>query len=88
MRSSTLQEWDGRVGDRDERRLVDPEMVDRLISEAREQGVDVGGEGGLFAQLAKTVLERSLAAELTDHWATRKATRPASGRQHPQEARD
>ena len=53
--------------DRDEPRLVDPEMVDRLISEAREQGVDVAGAGGLFAQMAKTVLERSLAAELTDH---------------------
>jgi putative transposase len=53
--------------DRDEPRLVDPEMVDQLIAEAREQGVDVAGQGGLFAQLAKTVLERSLAAELTDH---------------------
>ncbi|HVV75237.1 MAG TPA: IS256 family transposase [Mycobacteriales bacterium] len=53
--------------DRDEPRLVDPEMVDRLIEDAREQGVDVAGEGGLFAQLAKTVMERSLAAELTDH---------------------
>jgi putative transposase len=53
--------------DRDEPRLVDPELVDRLIQDAREQGVDVAGEGGLFAQLAKTVMERSLAAELTDH---------------------
>ena len=53
--------------DRDEPRLVDPDLVDRLIADAREQGVDVAGEGGLFAQLAKTVMERSLAAELTDH---------------------
>jgi putative transposase len=53
--------------DRDEPRLVDPEMVDQLIAEAREQGVDVAGQGGLFAQLGKTVLERSLAAEPTDH---------------------
>jgi hypothetical protein len=53
--------------DAEEPRLVDPDLVDRLIAEAREQGVDVAGEGGLFAQLAKTVLERSLAAELTDH---------------------
>lgn len=53
--------------DRDEPRLVDPEMVDRWIAEAREQGVDVAGESGLFAQLAKTVIERSLAAELTEH---------------------
>ena len=53
--------------DRDEPRLVDPDLVDRLIADAREQGVDVAGEGGLFAQLAKAVMERSLAAELTDH---------------------
>lgn len=53
--------------DRDEPRLVDPDLVDQLIAEARERGVDVAGEGGLFAQLAKTVMERSLAAELTDH---------------------
>lgn len=53
--------------DRDEPRLVDPDLVDQLIAEAREQGVDVAGEGGLFSQLAKTVMERSLAAELTDH---------------------
>ncbi len=39
----------------------------RLIADAHERGVDIAGEGGLFAQLAKTVLERSLAAELTDH---------------------
>jgi len=61
----------GEVGrprrDRDEPRLVDPALVDRLIADAREQGIDVAGEGGLFAQLAKTVMERSLAAELTDH---------------------
>jgi putative transposase len=53
--------------DRHEPRLVDPDLVDQLIADARAQGVDVAGEGGLFAQLAKTVMERSLAAELTDH---------------------
>ncbi len=53
--------------DRDEPRLVDPDLVDRLIAEAREQGLDVAGQGGLFSPLAKAVMERSLAAELTDH---------------------
>ena len=53
--------------DKDEPRLIDPDLVDQLIADAREQGVDVAGEGGLFAQLAKTVMERPLAAELTDH---------------------
>ena len=55
----------GQVGrprrDRDEPPLFDPAQIDELIESARAQGVDVAGQGGLFAQLAKTVLERSLA---------------------------
>jgi putative transposase len=53
--------------DKNEPRLLDPDLVDQLIADAREQGIDVAGEGGLFSQLAKAVMERSLAAELTDH---------------------
>jgi putative transposase len=53
--------------DKDEPRMFDPEVIDQLIADAREQGIDVAGEGGVFAQLAKAVMERSLAAELTDH---------------------
>src|SRR4051812_33055148 len=47
--------------------LIDYELADRLIAQAREQGVDLLGEGGLLKQMTKAVLERSLAAELTDH---------------------
>jgi hypothetical protein len=68
--------------DRNEPRLVDPDLVDQLIADAREQGVDVAGEGGLFAQLAKTVMERSLAAvcRLTPYRIATSATvAPSSG---------
>jgi putative transposase len=47
--------------------LIDHELADRLIAQAREQGVDLLGDGGLLKQMTKAVLERSLAAELTDH---------------------
>lgn len=53
--------------DRDEPQMFDPAQIDELIAQAREQGLDVAGQGGLLSQLAKAVMERSLAAELTDH---------------------
>ncbi len=47
--------------------FLDPEQADALIEQAREQGVELLGEGGLLRQMTKTVLERALAEELTDH---------------------
>ncbi len=47
--------------------FLDPEQADALIERAREQGVELLGEGGLLRQMTKTVLERALAEELTDH---------------------
>jgi len=53
--------------DRDEPRLIDEALADRLIAQAQEQGVELLGEGGLLKQMTKAILERSLAIELTDH---------------------
>jgi putative transposase len=53
--------------DRDEPRLIDQGLADRLISQAQEQGVELLGEGGLLKQMTKAILERSMAVELTDH---------------------
>jgi putative transposase len=53
--------------DADEPRLVDEELAQRLIEQAREQGVELLGERGLLRQMTKAVLERALAEELTDH---------------------
>lgn len=44
---------------------VDPELVDRLLADA--EGTDLLGADGLLAELTKSVLERALDAELTDH---------------------
>jgi putative transposase len=47
--------------------FLDPEQAEALIEQAREQGVELLGEGGLLKQMTKAVLERALAEELTDH---------------------
>jgi len=60
--------WVGRARrDADEPRLVEVELADRLITQAQEQGVQLLGEGGLLKQITKTILERSIAIELTGH---------------------
>ena len=51
--------------DRDEPRLVDQELADRLIAQAHSQGVELLGEGGLLKQMTKAILERSMLIELT-----------------------
>jgi putative transposase len=61
----------GRVGrprrDADEARLVSPELAQRLVTRAREEGLDIAGDSGLLQQMMKSVLEAALAEELTDH---------------------
>ena len=54
-------------GERGQPRLVDDALADRLIEQARAQGVELLGEGGLLKQMTKAILERSLAVELTEH---------------------
>jgi putative transposase len=46
---------------------VDAELVGQLVAEAREQGLQLSGEGGLLQQLTKIVLESALEGEITDH---------------------
>jgi putative transposase len=43
------------------------ELVERLLAQAKEQGVSLVGPGGLLNQLTKNVLETALEAELTEH---------------------
>src|SRR3982751_1737776 len=46
---------------------VDAELVGRLVTQAREQGLQLSGDGGLLQQLTKIVLESALDGEITDH---------------------
>jgi transposase-like protein len=43
------------------------EIAERLLAQAKEQGVSLTGPGGLLGQLTKHVLETALDAELTEH---------------------
>ncbi|WP_229403319.1 IS256 family transposase [Micromonospora okii] len=46
---------------------VDPALVSQLVTQAREQGLQLSGEGGLLQQLTNIVLESALDGEITDH---------------------
>ena len=47
--------------------LVDDELVARLAGQARAQGLNLVGEGGLLQQLTKRVLEAALEGEMDSH---------------------
>ena len=47
--------------------VVDPTVVAELVARAGAEGLSIGGEGGLLAQLTKLVLEASLEGELDAH---------------------
>lgn len=51
----------------DELAGVDQELIGRLVAQAREQGLELVGEGGLLQQLTRRVLESALEGEITDH---------------------
>ncbi len=43
------------------------DLAERLLAQAKQQGVSLVGPGGLLNQLTKNVLETALEAELTEH---------------------
>ena len=60
--------WSGMVTARQLReQLADDTWLDELIDGAQQGGVRLTGEGGFLPEMIKAVLERGLAAELTDH---------------------
>src|SRR5688572_30776566 len=46
---------------------LDRALVSQLVTQAREQGLQLTGDGGLLQRLTKIVLESALDGELTDH---------------------
>jgi len=49
------------------RMLLSEEIIGQVLSEVGPDGLRLTGEGGFLPQLVKAVLERGLAAELSDH---------------------
>jgi putative transposase len=43
------------------------DLIEQLVAQARDKGLDLVGEGGLLQQLTKRVLESALEGEITDH---------------------
>ena len=61
--------------------LVDQqELAERLLAQAKEQGVELVGPDGLLNQLTKRVLETALEAEISEHLGYDKHHR--TGRNH------
>lgn len=52
------------------------ELAERLLAQAKEQGVSLVGPGGLLNQLTRNVLETALEAELTEHLGHEHGQRP------------
>ncbi|MFD8760478.1 IS256 family transposase [Streptomyces mirabilis] len=46
---------------------VEQKLIDQLVEQARDKGLQLTGEGGLLQQLTKAVLESALEGEITDH---------------------
>jgi transposase-like protein len=46
---------------------VDPSIAERLVAQARTEGVDLVGPDGLLGELTKQVLETGLAVEFDEH---------------------
>ena len=54
------------------------ELAERLLAQAKEQGVSLVGPGGLLNQLTRNVLETALEAELTEHLCSLSASQQCS----------
>jgi putative transposase len=46
---------------------IDSTLIDKLLAEHGRRPQDIAGENGLLKQLTKALLERAMAAELTEH---------------------
>jgi transposase-like protein len=44
-------------------------LAQELVEQARAEGVDLAGQGGLLTRLTKSVLETALESEMTEHLA-------------------
>ena len=49
------------------REVLGDDLIDDLIARAGQGGIALTGEGGFLPELIRTVLERGLAVELSDH---------------------
>lgn len=60
------------------REMVDAGLLDDLLGQVDEGSLQLTGEGGFLPEMIKTVLERGLKAELTNHLGYQKGRRADS----------
>ena len=58
---------DGEMRDDPLRRVIDDELVDRLMEQVDAEGLDLLGPDGVLTELTSRVLSRGLEVEMTDH---------------------
>ncbi len=46
---------------------LDEQLVGQLVAQARANGLQLAGEGGLLQRLTKLVVESAMDGEITDH---------------------
>ncbi len=46
---------------------IDPQIAERLVQQAQDEGIDLVGPGGLLGELTKQVLEAGLEVEMDEH---------------------
>jgi putative transposase len=56
--------------------MLEAALLDDLMERVDAGGLTLCGEGGFFPEMHKAVLERGLATELTEIWATNAAIPP------------
>jgi putative transposase len=67
MKADAVAAKSGKAAEGGDAAQAGQDLIGRLVAQAREQGLDLTGEGGLLQQLTKRVLESALEGEITDH---------------------
>ncbi len=62
-----------------ESEAIEREMVDRVIRQVQEEGVDLLGPNGVLRKITKRILEKALEAEMSDHLGYERGARSGWG---------
>lgn len=61
------------------REVFDDELIDKLLASSDERGVALTGQGGFLPEMIKSVLERGMRVELSDHLGYEEGDRAGRG---------
>ena len=61
------------------RRVIDDELIDRLMDQVDAEGLELLGPDGILTELTSRILSRGLVAEMADHLGYEKGDRAGWG---------